>query len=171
MKPSQVAKFLIFGYFATFILVIIAFGVYWYKFRKAPVQPINFSHRLHTTTVGLQCTYCHRYGDKGLTPGVPEVSVCMNCHKSVKVNSPEIIKLTKYWNEKQPVPWIQVHHLPEHVYFPHKRHVRAGVACETCHGDVKGMDRIYQARSLEMGWCVTCHRANKAPTDCWTCHK
>ena len=168
---NRMAKIIITGYFILFALLVSGYGAYWYKFKKTPVQPINFSHRLHTTTVGLQCTFCHQYADKGLSPGVPPMSLCMKCHVNVKVNSPEIKKLTKYWKDKQLIPWIQVHHLPEHVYFPHKRHVKAGVACETCHGDVKGMDRIYQSRSLEMGWCITCHRANKAPTDCWTCHK
>lgn len=168
---NKIVKLVLAGYFFTFALLIVAFGAFWYHFWKTPVQPINFSHRLHTTTVGLQCTYCHIYGAKGLSPGVPFMSVCMNCHKNVKVNSPEIIKLTGYWTRKEPIPWIQVHRLPDHVYFPHKRHIQHGLACETCHGDVKGMDRIYKAKSLEMGWCVSCHRANKAPTDCWTCHK
>lgn len=168
---SRMIQLLLVGYFVSIVVLVIGFWVYWGTFQKAPVQPIGFSHRIHTTRVGLQCNYCHKYADKGLSPGVPAVSVCMGCHDSVKVNSPEIIKLTQYWSGKKSVPWIQVNRLPDHVYFSHKRHVKHGFDCEICHGEVRGMDQIRQVRSLEMGWCVTCHRANKGPTDCWTCHK
>ncbi len=166
-------KIIIIGYFATVIAITLGYFFYWYMYKKIPKQPIAFSHKTHIKTVGLQCVDCHKYADVALSPGVPPVAKCMSCHAKVKTESPEIIKLTKIWNNKEPVPWIKVHNLPNHVYFSHKRHIRRGISCETCHGHVQGMDEIKQVRSLNMGMCVSCHREPqyKAPTDCLTCHK
>jgi hypothetical protein len=80
-------------------------------------------------------------------------------------------KLRAHWAEKRAIEWVKVHELPWHVGFTHKRHVRAGVDCAECHGEVKYETRIRQVRSLTMGWCITCHRARGAPRDCWTCHR
>jgi hypothetical protein len=100
----------------------------------------------------------------------------MGCHKIVATDRPEIVKLTAYFDRGEQVPWVKVHYLPEHVKFNHKRHVRAGLACQECHGPVQEMDRVYQFSSLKMGWCVTCHRKNldnpnfPASMDCLVCH-
>ena len=85
----------------------------------------------------------------------------------------EIKKLTKFWDEKKPIPWERVYAIPvrNYVYFSHKRHIKAGLECAKCHGDVSVMPKIKRVRQLEMGWCVSCHRENKAPTECATCHK
>jgi hypothetical protein len=95
----------------------------------------------------------------------------MECHANAATDRPEIQKLTGFWENNEPIVWQRVHQLPWHVGFTHKRHVKAGVACETCHGDVAVESRIRQIRSLKMGWCVGCHRANGADTDCWVCHR
>jgi hypothetical protein len=99
----------------------------------------------------------------------------MGCHKITAAQQPEIQKLTRYWTEKKPIPWVRVHHLPEHAKFNHKRHIKAGVECQYCHGPVERMRVVYQYSSLSMDWCVSCHNGNnpygvKASVDCFTCH-
>ena len=129
---------------------------------RGPAQPINFPHPKHAGAVkdgglGLNCLYCHNTGNKSNDVGMPAVSTCMGCHSLVKTGSPEIQKLASYYNAKKPVPWERIHKVPEYVHFPHVRHVNAGVTCQTCHGQVQKMDRVYQYSSLNMGWCVNCH--------------
>ena len=101
------------------------------------------------------------------------MQTCMNCHVAVKTESPEIQKLTKYWEDEEPVPWNRVHRIRvrNYVYFTHKQHVQAGVDCAQCHGNMAAMDKVRQVSSLKMGWCVSCHQHNDAPDDCLTCHK
>lgn len=164
-------KLLIAAYFLIFILIIVLLGSLWRTYREAPDQPIAYSHKKHLTYVGLECDHCHQYAEKGLQPGIPALSVCMDCHSAVATDRPEIIKLTEYWNKKEPVPWAAVNYLPPHVHFTHKRHIKKGLECTECHGELKIMDKVRQVKSLRMGWCVTCHRKHDAPTDCWTCHK
>jgi hypothetical protein len=138
-----------------------------------PVQPIEFSHRIHAGENQMPCMYCHLYARRSRVAGVPSVHKCINCHKVIATGRPEINKLFKYWDEKKPIPWIKVHDLPDFVYFPHKRHVRGGVQCQMCHGPVEEMNRVTRVASLQMGWCLECHRARKVENgrDCWTCHK
>ncbi|MBI5326712.1 MAG: cytochrome c3 family protein [Deltaproteobacteria bacterium] len=147
---------------------------------RSPIQPIAFSHKIHAGDNNIPCMYCHIYADKSTVAGVPNVRKCIGCHKIIKQDAPEIQKLTDYWNRKEPIPWIKVHNLPDYVYFPHKRHVKAGVHCQTCHGDVAKMDVLTRVSSLKMGWCLDCHtngavaiigREVKNGKDCWTCHK
>lgn len=143
----------------------------WIRSEKMPDQPIAFSHKLHTGKVGLKCTHCHGYADRSRKAGIPEMKICADCHNKVAADKPEIKKLMKFWEEGKPVPWNKVHKLPWHVHFTHKRHIKAGVDCTVCHGEVRAMDTARQVRSLDMGWCVNCHRENNAPTDCLVCHK
>jgi hypothetical protein len=138
---------------------------------SGPAQPIAFSHAIHVGKVGLECTHCHTTVGSSSFPGMPSVSICMACHENAAIDRPEVKKLRAYWAEKRPIEWVKVHELPWHVGFTHKRHVRAGVDCAECHGEVKTESRIRQVRSLTMGWCITCHRARGAPRDCWTCHR
>ncbi len=142
---------------------------------QGPAQPIAFSHRLHAGQYRIACQYCHYSGDKSPWMTVPPVELCMGCHKITAAQRPEIQKLTKYWNDKQPIPWMRVHHLPEFVRFNHKRHLKAGFSCQTCHGPVQEMDVVYQWATLNMGWCITCHSGRnelnkRASVDCLTCH-
>jgi len=162
---------LIAGYFGFLILIILLMGFIWKTYREAPDQPIAFSHQKHVSYVGLECNHCHQYATVALQPGIPAVSVCMECHENVATDRPEIIKLTDYWNKKEPVLWADVNYLPPHVHFSHKRHIQKGIDCSVCHGEVKNMEKIRQVKSLRMGWCVTCHRENGGSDDCWTCHK
>jgi hypothetical protein len=163
----------VFGYFALIMVLILLLGFRWHTHRKAPVQPIAFSHEIHVGRLNLQCLFCHDTADKSYFAGIPSVQKCMSCHSAVAVDKPEIQKLTKYWNDKEPIPWNRVHRLRirNYVYFTHKRHIAAGVQCEHCHGQLAAMTRVRQVKSLKMGWCVSCHNANHAPTDCVICHK
>ncbi len=162
---------LISGYFGFLILLILLLGFLWKTYREAPAQPIAFSHQKHVTFVGLKCDHCHAYANRAQQPGIPAVAVCMECHQNVATGRPEIIKLTGYWERKESVPWAGVYYLPPHVQFTHKRHIKRGFDCTVCHGEVKNIEKIRQVKSLRMGWCVTCHRANGGSDDCWTCHK
>jgi hypothetical protein len=83
----------------------------------------------------------------------------------VKTESPLIKQVQKAWSENRPIEWVRIHELPDFVYFPHKRHIAAGVACQTCHGPIETMDRVYQYGALTMGWCMECHRGRSTPTD------
>ncbi len=161
-----------FAFFGFFILAYVALGVDYYRHKQAPDQPIAFSHKIHVGKVGLQCLFCHETADKAAFAGIPAVEKCMSCHKNVATDRAEIQKLTGYWNRREPMEWNRVHRIRvrKHVYFSHERHITAGVNCTHCHGVVKHMDKIRQVSSLEMGWCVQCHRVNKASTDCLTCH-
>lgn len=164
--PLMFAGLMIFG-----VLLVTALGFHWNFTGKKPDQPIAFSHNVHIETVGLECDSCHQYADKSPLAGIPAVEICADCHVNVAADRPEIKKLMEYWNKKEPIPWNKVYRQSWHVYFTHKRHVKAGIDCAQCHGDVKAMDTVRKVRSLDMGWCVTCHREYKAPTDCLTCHK
>ncbi|MDQ3673212.1 MAG: cytochrome c family protein, partial [Gemmatimonadota bacterium] len=124
---------------------------------NAPEQPVAFRHTIHVDTLKMSCLYCHFSANRSPDPGLPAVGTCMGCHSVIATGSPEVKKLAAYWNKKEAVPWVRIHKLPEYVHFPHMRHVNAGVTCQTCHGQVQKMTQVYQAASLNMGWCINCH--------------
>lgn len=129
----------------------------------APEQPIPFSHKIHAGTHKIACLYCHSGAEKSRHATIPSLSVCINCHSVVKIDSPHVQKVRQHWMDKKPIEWVRVHELADYVYFPHKRHVAKGVACETCHGDVRTMDKIEQKFTMTMGWCLDCHRGVTTP--------
>jgi cytochrome c553 len=144
--------------------------------KKGPEQPIKFPHDVHAGKLGMDCLYCHSSADKSPVANIPAVSTCMGCHKIAAADRPEIQKLTAYADSGKVIPWVEVYKLPDHVKFNHKRHVKAGIECQSCHGPVQDMKVVYQYSSLKMGWCVTCHRQNlndpkhPASMDCLVCH-
>ncbi len=137
---------------------------------RSPEQPIAFSHRLHSGGYEIACLYCHRNAERGRHAGIPDIKTCQACHQFIASDRPEIQKVLGYWERREPIPWVRVHDLPDHVYFPHRMHLRAGVDCRHCHGEVAAMERLTRVVSLKMGWCLGCHRDNQASIDCWTCH-
>jgi hypothetical protein len=153
------------------VLVLIPVGAVLYGLATAgdnrgyaPDQPIPFSHRIHAADNGIPCMYCHSNVEKSKHATVPAMNVCMNCHSVVKPDSPYIQRLKMLYGEKkEQFQWIKVHNLPDFVNFSHKRHVLKGVACETCHGDVKHMDVVRQEHTLDMGFCLDCHRGVSTP--------
>jgi hypothetical protein len=135
-----------------------------------PAQPIAFSHRLHAGHKAIDCYYCHPYVGRSIHPGLPPVEKCLHCHQYIIANHPEIKKEHQYFNTQTPTPWVKVYTLAEHVVFNHKRHIKKEIACESCHGQVKQMDRLIGQR-FQMGFCIACHMQKKANIDCWlACH-
>lgn len=159
-----------------------------------PVQPIYYSHKVHAGINQINCLYCHGSAWESKTAGIPAVNICMNCHKGINeyVKGPklydingdeingtaEIAKLYKAsgfdpknpakWDpsKAKPIEWVKIHNLPDHVYFNHSQHIRAGkVQCQTCHGEITAMDEVKQASELSMGWCINCHRQTKVDFD------
>ncbi|RYY70652.1 MAG: c-type cytochrome [Chitinophagaceae bacterium] len=129
----------------------------------APEQPIKFNHKIHAGQYGIKCQYCHTGVEKSKSATIPALSTCMNCHNYIKEGplhgKEEIAKVVSAYTNKKPVRWIRIHNLPDHVYFNHSQHVTAGkVACQKCHGPVQEMERVRQVSTLEMGWCINCHR-------------
>jgi hypothetical protein len=102
--------------------------------------------------------------------GIPSVRRCVECHRTIATNQVEIQKVMTAWEAGEPIRWVRVHDLPDYVRFTHKRHVLAGVECETCHGNVGAMGAARQVSPLTMGWCLDCHQARRATTDCLACH-
>lgn len=181
---------------------------------NGPEQPIDFSHALHAGDMQIECLYCHTGADKGQHATIPAVSVCWGCHQAVKEgpsagSAEEIAKIQQFLcrqeadglaaeqpnpikpcTEGSSIPWVRIHNLPEHVQFKHMRHVNAGVECQTCHGPVEQMKRVWlvpdtklrpssaylPAQKLEMGWCLDCHQQKldngepRATSDCAACH-
>jgi hypothetical protein len=140
----------------------------------SPEQPIDFSHKVHAGDFEIPCMYCHTEARRSIVAGVPSVEKCVGCHEVVATDRPQIRRvLDEYWANREPIPWIKVHDLPDFVHFTHKRHVLAGIDCQTCHGPVETMDRITRVAPMQMGWCLDCHKDHEVEhgLDCWTCHK
>jgi len=155
-----------------------------------PTQPIYYSHKVHAGINQINCLYCHGSAWESKHAAIPSLNICMNCHKAIttyekgpklydengdEINgTQEIEKLFKYagfdpknptkWDpsKSKPIEWVKIHNLPDHVYFNHSQHIRAGnVQCQTCHGEITAMDEVKQEAELSMGWCVNCHRETK----------
>ena len=173
-----------------FLLFSSAYYAYGYMLQVGvdqgymPIQPIHYSHKIHSGANQIECQYCHSSAKKSKHSGIPSLNVCMNCHQNIaeyngeedlekgytrEFYTNEIKKLYKavgwdensqsYTGETEPVKWVRIHNLPDFVYFNHAQHVTvAGVDCKTCHGPVEEMEILYQHSSLTMGWCINCHR-------------
>ncbi len=141
-----------------------------YRRGYKPEQPVPFSHVLHVKQNGIECQYCHSGVSKSSYATVPSLEVCMGCHSVVKVDSPKIKILKEHWDKKIPVEWMPVHNLPEHANFNHQRHIKAGVGCQNCHGQVQNMEVVERVSTLKMGFCVSCHRDQGVSIDCGLCH-
>ena len=142
-----------------------------YPVGLGPRQPIPFSHRVHVHAKRLSCFMCHTEATRSSRAGIPPLETCLLCHSRIIRSYPYIVQLRNHVARNTPVIWERVNWVPEFVYFTHSMHVRRGFDCGVCHGDVSLMDRVVQARKFEMGFCIRCHRENKASTDCFTCHR
>ena len=141
----------------------------------APEQPIKFSHVTHVQNNQMECQFCHWNVAKSPYAAIPEMETCMGCHKLIGGTSEEqkteIGKLKEYWENDEQIPWEKVHVMPDHVRFNHKRHIKAGVGCQECHGQVPEMEVVERVTSMKMGWCIDCHRDQGTSIDCYVCHK
>lgn len=124
-----------------------------------PTQPIAFSHKIHAGENQINCAYCHTSVYKAKSANIPSANICMNCHSQIKTESPEIKKIYRAIERKQPIQWVRVHNLPDLAYFNHSQHTQVGgIQCQTCHGPIQNMEVVYQYSALTMGWCINCHR-------------
>ncbi len=122
-----------------------------------PDQPVPFSHAHHSGGDGIDCRYCHQSAEYSAVAGVPPTETCINCHKQIWANSPNLQLVRDSADNGEPIQWIKVHDLPDFVYFNHSIHVKKGVGCSTCHGQVNRMQLTWQVAPLTMQWCVECH--------------
>ena len=194
-KRPPLWKVIVNNHFLIFLMVIgfllsSAYFVYGYLMQVGidqgymPVQPIHYSHKIHSGANQIECKYCHSSARVSKHSGIPSLNVCMNCHKNIAeyageedlengytkdFYTKEIKKLYDAvgWDEEnqaytgntKPVKWVRIHNLPDFVYFNHAQHVQVGgIECQTCHGPVEEMEVMYQHSSLTMGWCINCHR-------------
>lgn len=157
------------GALATVLLVFL-YNLPYDRRDREPQQPVAFSHKTHAGDHAIDCRFCHRQASVATTAGIPDVETCRSCHLFIAKDHPEVKKLLDFWERREAIPWVRVYHLPDHVYFPHRMHLQAGIGCGHCHGEVAGMDRVSRKASLKMGWCLDCHRDHQASIDCWSCH-
>lgn len=122
-------------------------------------QPVPFSHDHHVAGLGISCLYCHTTVEESSFAGIPPSATCMNCHKLIWNESPMLEPVRESYRTGRPIEWTRVHDLPDFVYFDHSIHVAKGIGCASCHGRVDQMPLMYQAESLQMEWCLECHRA------------
>lgn len=137
-------------------------------------QPILYNHKKHIEEAGLTCFDCHSLVMTHQKASIPNIEYCQNCHKEPMTNSKEEEKLVRYISNKERIPWVQVHRLPDHAYFSHRRHVTLGkIACQECHGNVSEMTLPFSrpAVVLKMKFCIQCHEKKRVNTDCATCHR
>jgi hypothetical protein len=158
---------------ATLVLLFAGMLYFYYLYPQqtiGPQQPIFFSHRVHAGVKEIDCRFCHSYVDRSHNAGIPPVSKCFSCHQYIIPQHPQIVKERWHLETKTPVPWVRVYYVPDHVKFNHRPHIRAGIDCTNCHGEVKNMDRLMPV-DFKMGFCVNCHRQRGAELDCWmACH-
>jgi hypothetical protein len=131
-------------------------------------QPVPFSHQHHVTGLGIDCRYCHTSVETSSFAGIPPTKTCMNCHSQIWTNANLLEPVRASYRSGQSLEWTRVNTLPDFVYFNHSIHVTKGVGCNTCHGPVDRMPLMYQQESLQMEWCLSCHRApqnNLRPRD------
>jgi len=121
-------------------------------------QPVPFSHDHHTAALGIDCRYCHTSVETEAFAGLPSTATCMNCHKQIWSESDMLAPVRASFATGEPIGWTRINDLPDFVYFDHSIHVVKGVGCATCHGRVDEMPLMYRAQTLQMEWCVDCHR-------------
>ena len=148
-------------------LIVIALGVTLDQLQRSPWvtrqgqradQPVPFSHKHHVTGLGIQCQYCHTTVERSSYAGIPPTKTCMNCHAQIWTNAQLLEPVRQSWATGESLRWIRVHDLPDYVYFNHSIHVNKGIGCSSCHGRVDLMPIMYQENSLQMEWCLNCHR-------------
>ena len=163
--PPWANRIPLIGAVSGLVATVLAVGFVWYFFSPwytdvgyRPVQPVPYSHKLHAGDLGIDCRYCHASVEVSPVANVPPTAVCMNCHKTVKRDSPLLQPIRDSATTGHPMRWVRVHKLPDYAYFSHQVHVAAGVGCVSCHGRVDEMEEVMQMQPLSMSWCLDCHR-------------
>jgi hypothetical protein len=153
--------------FVLFGVILIGVGVMLNYLQRSPwvtrqgqhaEQPVPFSHKHHVQGLGLQCQYCHTSVEKSSYAGIPPTKTCINCHAQIWTNAQLLEPVRASWATGQSLVWTKVHDLPDFVYFSHEIHVNKGLGCASCHGRVDQMPLMYAQNTLQMEWCLDCHR-------------
>jgi hypothetical protein len=141
-----------------FTAILVARSNYVTRAHEFVEQPVQFSHRHHVKDDGIDCRYCHTSVETSPFAGIPPTKTCMNCHSQIWNQAPILEPIRASFREDKPVRWVRVHDLPDFVYFNHSIHVKKGMGCETCHGRIDEMPLTLQQNTLQMEWCINCHR-------------
>ncbi len=131
---------------------------YWTGQTQVLEQPVPFSHDHHVAAIGIDCRYCHTAVEEAAYAGVPPTETCMSCHSQIWADSPLLEPVRESYRTGQPLRWSRIHDLPDFVYFDHSIHVAKGVGCVECHGRVDRMPLMLKAETMQMEWCLSCHR-------------
>ena len=158
VAKASIAMAVILAGVAGFVYMNIARSSYLTGRYLEKQQPVQFSHKHHVGDDGIDCRYCHTAVETSSSAGMPPTQTCMNCHSQIWSDSPYLEPVRASFRENKPIEWTRVHDLPEYVYFNHSIHVSKGVGCSSCHGDIANMPAVYQENTLQMEWCVACHR-------------
>jgi len=163
---NSLAKVTIFG--ALFFVVAglaaayaVATSDYYTQAHIVRPQPVDFSHRHHVAGLGLDCRFCHTSVENSSFAGVPATEVCMNCHSQIWSDSPKLALVRDSLKTGQPLQWTRVTDLPDYVHFKHDIHIHKGIACTECHGQVDEMPLMWREKSMQMKWCLDCHRTTE----------
>ena len=163
-STNTISRLTIFG--AVFIVSLLLWAML--ELQRSPyvsyvgvarVQEVPFSHQHHVGGLGIDCRYCHTSVEVSSFAGIPPTRTCMNCHRQLWTNAPMLAPVRDSFRTGKPLTWTRVNDLPDFVYFDHSIHVNKGVGCNLCHGPVDRMPLMYAAQTLQMEWCLDCHRA------------
>jgi hypothetical protein len=151
--------------FGVFLLAAGVTAGVWYYFTPKytdvgyqPIQPVAFPHSVHVGQMGMDCRYCHSAVEKSWYSNIPASSTCMNCHNQVLKDDTRLALVRESAQTGKPIPWLQIHRLPDYAYFNHSAHVNRGISCVHCHGQINDMEEVHQVKPLNMAFCLDCHR-------------
>jgi hypothetical protein len=157
---SRLSILALVGFVATLGVVVAMLHLSGYNTNQGMYveQPVQFSHKHHVAGEGIDCRYCHSSVEESAFANIPSTKTCMNCHSQIWTNAPILEPVRASFRDNKPLRWTRVHDLPDFVYFNHSIHVKQGVGCATCHGRIDEMPLVYQQATLQMSWCLDCHR-------------
>jgi len=162
-STNTLSRLSIFG--AIFLVAALLWGLatfnrssYMTQQRVARAQPVQFSHKHHVGELGIDCRYCHTTVETAARATVPPTETCMSCHSQIWLQSPFLEPVRASFRTDRSIPWVKVHDLPDYVYFNHGVHIQKGIGCVSCHGRVDQMNQVWRESSLQMEWCLDCHR-------------
>ena len=162
-STNTLSRLSIFG--ALFLVAGLLWGLatfnrssYMTQQRVARAQPVQFSHKHHVGELGIDCRYCHTTVETAARATVPPTETCMSCHSQIWLQSPFLEPVRASFRTDRSIPWVKVHDLPDYVYFNHGVHIQKGIGCVSCHGRVDQMNQVWRESSLQMEWCLDCHR-------------
>jgi len=162
-SANTLSRFSIYG----FAFFVIAMGGVIYAVNKSPYltdvnvirdQPVPFSHKHHAGELGIDCRYCHTSVEESSFAGLPPTATCMTCHSRIWTNAQMLEPVRASYRSGKSIEWTRVNAVPDFVYFNHSIHLKKGVGCTTCHGPVAEMPLTWRANTMQMQWCIDCHR-------------